>query len=358
MMATNNTTVITLRQCLDAIQSFSHGTTLQDGTVIGVAESFVRLYILVARKQKASLETFVSWVVSSGTRIWFDGSGRTFVDDAQQQSRLVNTFLHFANARKRQSEQMDWLLDEDDRTSKQPMEEEMLWAQQVKQEPMERLDDDSTKQAILHWFEGESGLMILFQLVAATYFFGDYQHQGSNGDDLHQKRLSHQSCPSIHAPPNNGGSGNNSFSRLLSPYDYFFLSLQLPQNALSWSSHERVQHGQAADQNLVHQQIFSSRQNGNSWQVFVHEIVKNQGATILVIKTKDGSVFGGYSDEAWRLETDWYGSSSNYLYQLDGSFSPQNMLGLWNATSNNRHYQYLCWGKSSLPNGLGKLNSR
>ncbi|ORZ25698.1 TLD-domain-containing protein [Absidia repens] len=195
--------------------------------------------------------------------------------------------------------------------------------------------------------------MILLQLVAATYFFGGHQKQGDGVDGLHQTRLSHQSCPSIQAPPSNNGSGSNSFSRLLSPYDYFYLSLQFPQNALSWSSHERVQHGQAEDQNLVHQQIFSSRQNGNSWQVFVHEIVRNQGATLLVIKTKDGSIFGGYADDAWRLETDWYGSSSNYLYQLDGSFSPHNMLGLWNATSNNRHYQYLCWGKSSLPNGLG-----
>ncbi|KAI8337716.1 TLD-domain-containing protein [Chlamydoabsidia padenii] len=129
--------------------------------------------------------------------------------------------------------------------------------------------------------------------------------------------------------------------------------MQFPQNALSWSSHERIQRRQSADQDLQHKNIFSSRQNGNSWQVFANGIVRNQGATLLVIKTKDGSLFGGYTDDPWRLETDWYGTSANYLFQLDGSFSSYNMMGLWNATSNNRHYQYLCWGKKSLPNGLG-----
>ncbi|KAI8987294.1 TLD-domain-containing protein [Mycotypha africana] len=75
-----------------------------------------------------------------------------------------------------------------------------------------------------------------------------------------------------------------------------------------------------------------------------------QGATFVVIKTKDGDVFGGYADDAWEYppSTTWYGHSANFLFRLNKAF------GVWDgANSSNDHYQYLCWGKKSLPNGFG-----
>ncbi|KAI9303608.1 TLD-domain-containing protein [Cunninghamella echinulata] len=163
-------------------------------------------------------------------------------------------------------------------------------------------------------------------------------------DQLHSLRIKHERSPSIQ---------QQSFSNLFTPYDYFYLSLQLPQNALSWSAIEKTQRKIKNNDDVTHQLIYSSRHHGNSWQRFVQSIGQ-QGATLLVIKTKnDGAVFGGYTDEPWQLMTDWYGSSLNFLYQLSGHYTPWNMFGVWNATSINDHYQYLCWGKKSLPNGLG-----
>ncbi|KAI8089527.1 TLD-domain-containing protein [Halteromyces radiatus] len=337
-----------LRQCLDIIHSFLEGTTLQDGTQIGSADTFVQLYTLTAQEQKVSLQTFVSWIVQTGVQRWFEGSGRTFVDNSQQLERLVNNMLFFADEQQKQANDMDWLLQDDNTNTTRDKSTTVLWSHQVKEEPLGYLDQDATKQMLVTWYEKTIGFSILFKLVARTYFFGDTL--GREPDNMHQSRLAHRIAPLI-SPTSNGN--DNDFSRLLSPYDYFYLTLQLPQNALSIPPHERAQRHLAAYDDLTHERIFSSYQNGNSWQVFAHNIVKNQGATLLVIKAKDGSLFGGYADDAWVLETDWYGSSYNFLYQLNGSFSSYNMCGHWNATLNNRHYQYLCWGKKSLPNGLG-----
>ncbi|KAI8137096.1 TLD-domain-containing protein [Fennellomyces sp. T-0311] len=120
----------------------------------------------------------------------------------------------------------------------------------------------------------------------------------------------------------------------------------LPANARSWSTHERSKRKVTSD--LEHQLIFSSRRDGTSWQVFVNRIV-NRGAVLLVFKAKDGSIFGGYADEEWKPVTDWYGTSSNFLYRIH-----QLTMDAWDGSrGSNAHYQYLCWGKQSLPNGLG-----
>ncbi|KAI7891710.1 TLD-domain-containing protein [Mucor mucedo] len=72
-----------------------------------------------------------------------------------------------------------------------------------------------------------------------------------------------------------------------------------------------------------------------------------KGSTVIVIKAKDGSVFGGYADERWECGTEWYGNSSNFLFRLTEGY------GGWPGTTANGHYQYLCWGKKTLPNGMG-----
>ncbi|KAI7904096.1 TLD-domain-containing protein, partial [Cokeromyces recurvatus] len=69
----------------------------------------------------------------------------------------------------------------------------------------------------------------------------------------------------------------------------------------------------------------------------------------VIIKANDGSIFGGYVDEALRyMNTGWYGNASNYLFRLEPSY------GAWEGNEeHNDHFQYLCWGKKSLPNGFG-----
>ncbi|KAI7871652.1 TLD-domain-containing protein, partial [Spinellus fusiger] len=79
---------------------------------------------------------------------------------------------------------------------------------------------------------------------------------------------------------------------------------------------------------------------------------------LLVLKTKEGAVLGGYADEAWQLGTDWTGEADNFLFRLrsvaSDPITDQGAMGVWDGHQGvNRHFQYLCWGKKSLPNGLG-----
>ncbi|KAI9008846.1 TLD-domain-containing protein [Phycomyces nitens] len=177
---------------------------------------------------------------------------------------------------------------------------------------------------------------------------------GSQRDDdnvtPHQQRTEHKLAPVIQRPPPKV-VGKKKFSRLLTPYDYFLLAQNLPANALSWSDYEKSE--RKATEDLSHQLIFSSQRDGTSWQVFVNKIV-GQGATIVVFKAKDGSLFGGYADEAWQQTTDWTGVPDNFLFRLRLGPNGNNAMGVWEGHKGvNNHFQYLCWGKKSLPNGLG-----
>ncbi|KAI8062172.1 TLD-domain-containing protein [Gongronella butleri] len=107
---------------------------------------------------------------------------------------------------------------------------------------------------------------------------------------------------------------------------------------------------------LCYERVFSSRADGKSWQVFCHQLIRHPGATLTIVKTKQGAVFGGYADIPWQLDTDWYGTQANFLFKLAGGAADaaqNDHFGSWLATSINDHYQYLCSGKKSLPNGFG-----
>lgn len=369
-------TTITSRQFLDTLHSLIDGTTIQSGTFIQPSEAFLNLFTLANQHYQLSFKTFISLIVKVGIRLWFTDSGlkvdifdkeekKGQEDNAyqQQQIRLVNTLLYSAGyleQQKKQQDDMDWLEEEDDDDKKGSDNNKGkkktaldIWAQQIdQQQPFQKDQDenDSTFTSnFFSWYEQTKGFKLLFHLVVKCYYFG-YERLGkSTMDQLHSLRIKHERSPSIQ---------QQTFSNLFTPYDYFYLSLQLPQNALSWSAIEKTQRKIKNNDDVTHQLIYSSRHHGNSWQRFVQSIGQ-QGATLLVIKTKnDGAVFGGYTDEPWQLMTDWYGTSLNFLYQLSGHYTPWNMFGVWNATSINDHYQYLCWGKKSLPNGLGKEKER
>ncbi|KAL0077999.1 TLD-domain-containing protein [Phycomyces blakesleeanus] len=177
---------------------------------------------------------------------------------------------------------------------------------------------------------------------------------GSKKDDnsvtSHQRRTKHKLAPLIQRPLTKL-VGKKKFSRLLTPYDYFLLSQYLPSNALSWSDYEKTEN--RAIEDLSHRLIFSSQRDGTSWQVFVNRIV-SQGATIVVFKAKDGSLFGGYADAAWEQTTDWTGLANNFLFRLRSASNDDTAMGVWEGHNGvNDHFQYLCWGTKSLPNGIG-----
>ncbi|GET02362.1 TLD domain-containing protein 1 [Rhizophagus clarus] len=120
------------------------------------------------------------------------------------------------------------------------------------------------------------------------------------------------------------------FSQLLAPSDYYILNSHLPPDC-------RV---------TTHKLLFSSTRDGDSWSTFINCILY-QGSTLIVIKDKDGHIFGGFAYEDWELKPNWYGNEKNFLF----SIKPK--LRVFTSTGYNDHYQYLNYGTKTLPNGLG-----
>ena len=331
-----------------------------------------RTYTFAYEQYQCSLESFVLWLVKSAIPFWFEGSGivkstdkiwtqQTNDDDTSSQ-RLMQYLMYREQKRKyrqkkREQEEMALWMDDADTAKEKDKAEANAWYDQATQSS-HTIDEEMFKT----WIINTPTILVLFQLVAKVVFFGSVSsitrepNDDEDKDMQHQDRIAGILSPAIEKP---SGKlfGKDEFSKLLTPYDYFMLTRSLPSNTISWSSYEQTQ--RKVQHDLEHKLIFSSRRDGTSWQVFVNRIV-NQGATLLVIKTKDGSVFGGYTDEEWKPVTDWYGNSSNFLFRIrypsdtkvDIAQEDQLVMDAWNSDlGSNSHYQYLCWGKQSLPNG-------
>jgi hypothetical protein len=278
-----------------------------------------------------SLETFVTYIVQSSVPLWFGQSGLDWkpTNQAQESRSLVHYLLYHAEARKKTKEnEMSWLNE-----TPADKQEEDGWKVKVTSSPSK-----VSSAEFESWATSTPAFLCLVQLAA--------EHALLQGQDVDvsKRRLDHLASPAIHSSNNKKLFGDLNFSRLMNPYDYFMLTLYMPASALSWSDYERTQ--RKVDHDVQHELLFSSRKDGTSWQVFVSRLV-GQGATLILLKSKDGNVFGGYADEAFELKTDWFGNSSNFLFRLGDS-------DVWDGVSGtNDHYQYLCWGKKTFPNGLG-----
>ncbi|KAI8974085.1 TLD-domain-containing protein [Pilobolus umbonatus] len=160
------------------------------------------------------------------------------------------------------------------------------------------------------------GFGVLFRLCIHTLY-------PLTTHDTHQLRLLHLQAPH-----------HTRLSDLLTPYSYFLLTLSLPPSSISSTT------------TPVHHHLLYSSKKGASWQLFVDTIL-HRGSTWILIKTKRGEVFGMYADTPWAQHTSWYGTPSNYLFQIHPAYNT------YSASTMNDHYQYLCWGKKSLVNGIG-----
>ncbi|KAG2220521.1 hypothetical protein INT45_000932 [Circinella minor] len=330
-------------------------------------------YTFAYKKYQCSLETFVLWLVKSAIPFWFEGSGMVKstdkiwsqqTDEDDTSSRRLMQYLIYREQKqkyrqkKREQEEMALWTDDADTTKEKDKAEANAWYDQATQS-----SHVINEEIFKTWIIDMPVVLILFQLIAKVVFLGSLfsttedSTDDEDRDTQHQDRIEGILSPAIEKP---SGKlfGKDEFSKLLTPYDYFMLTRSLPSNARSWSTYEQSQ--RKVQHDLEHKLIFSSRRDGTSWQIFVNRIV-NQGATLLVIKAKDGSVFGGYTDEEWKPVTDWYGNSSNFLFRIrypsdtkiDITQEDQLVMDAWNGDlGSNSHYQYLCWGKQSLPNAL------
>eukprot|EP01080_Neovahlkampfia_damariscottae_P009673 gene9673-1879_t len=65
--------------------------------------------------------------------------------------------------------------------------------------------------------------------------------------------------------------------------------------------------------------LFDTRQDGISLITFF-EKAKDHHETILVIKTDEGEVFGGFAPETWKLQQKYYGDGQCFLFELKPEF--------------------------------------
>ncbi|RUS15191.1 TLD-domain-containing protein [Endogone sp. FLAS-F59071] len=119
------------------------------------------------------------------------------------------------------------------------------------------------------------------------------------------------------------------FSDIVTPFSYYFLNHHLPP-----------------DCRVSHTRIFSSRFNGTSWQAFTDSIL-DRGSTLLLVRDKNGHVFGAFAYQDWEMKPKFYGDAKNFLFTV----SPE--IQVYPGGTVNNNYQYLNFDTQSLPNGLG-----
>ncbi|PVD20393.1 hypothetical protein C0Q70_18547 [Pomacea canaliculata] len=92
--------------------------------------------------------------------------------------------------------------------------------------------------------------------------------------------------------------------------------------------------------------IFSSSHFGSSFSLLLKHLL-GKGLTLLVIKDRDGFVFGGFASQPWNLDPKFYGTDENFLFRLHPNF------GIFRPTGLNKNFMYLNINTQTLPNGLG-----
>lgn len=95
--------------------------------------------------------------------------------------------------------------------------------------------------------------------------------------------------------------------------------------------------------------IYHSALNGLSFTTFLGNISNDVGPTVLVIKDKEGCIYGGYASQPWERHSDFYGDMKCFLFQLYPKAS------IFRPTGANANIQWCAVNFSSenIPNGIG-----
>nr|GFB86969.1 TLD domain-containing protein 1 isoform X1 [Tanacetum cinerariifolium] len=74
-----------------------------------------------------------------------------------------------------------------------------------------------------------------------------------------------------------------------------------------------------------------------------------EGPTVLIIKDKEGYIFGGYASQPWERHADFYGDMKSFLFQLYPTASIYRPTG----ANNNLQWCAVNFTSDSIPNGIG-----
>lgn len=95
--------------------------------------------------------------------------------------------------------------------------------------------------------------------------------------------------------------------------------------------------------------LYHSAINGMSFNTFLGSTSNGEGPTILIIKDKDGYIYGGYASQPWERHGDFYGDLKSFLFQLYPKAS------IFKPTGANNNVQWCAanFSSESIPNGIG-----
>ncbi|CAM8897339.1 unnamed protein product [Rhodiola kirilowii] len=95
--------------------------------------------------------------------------------------------------------------------------------------------------------------------------------------------------------------------------------------------------------------LYHSACNGLSFTTFLGNSSDYMGPTVLVIKDKEGYIYGGYASQPWERHGDFYGDMKSFLFELHPKAS------IFRPTGANNNVQWCAanFSSDSIPNGVG-----
>jgi len=92
--------------------------------------------------------------------------------------------------------------------------------------------------------------------------------------------------------------------------------------------------------------LFNTDEHGESFSKLTGCIL-HQGPTLVVVWDDQGSVFGGFATDSWKLGPKFYGKPETFLFHLNPK------MNIYDSTPYNNNYQYFNLKQKTMPNGLG-----
>ncbi|XP_074269021.1 uncharacterized protein LOC141592311 isoform X1 [Silene latifolia] len=95
--------------------------------------------------------------------------------------------------------------------------------------------------------------------------------------------------------------------------------------------------------------LYHSSFHGQSFNTFLGNVSNEEGPTLLIIKDREGYIYGGYGSQPWEKQSDFYGDMKCFLFQLHPK------VYMYRPTGANTNLQWCAvnYCSESIPNGIG-----
>ncbi|XP_024535468.1 TLD domain-containing protein 1 [Selaginella moellendorffii] len=95
--------------------------------------------------------------------------------------------------------------------------------------------------------------------------------------------------------------------------------------------------------------LYHSSVNGASFNTFLKSVSVSKGCTILVIKDKEGCIYGGYASQPWEKHSEFYGDMKCFLFTL----YPEAAIHRPSGSNSNLQWCAINYTSPNIPNGIG-----